>query len=126
MCCLKTEKVCCKLFDGNVEIFSQFHYRGKNNCLANCFVLKFVWLRIEFVLLLLILSRRYINGGRLIEVTTMGELSLGPPKNVLLIGLISHSFLQLFWDFDYWPLNSGPRNGGSTVFLVAFVNARIF
>ena len=35
-----------------------------------------VWLRIEFVLLLLILSRRYINGGRLIEVTTMGELSL--------------------------------------------------
>ena len=26
-------------------------------------------------------------------------------------GLISHSFLQLFREFDYWPLN-----GGSTVY----------
>ena len=33
-------------------------------------------------------------------------------------GLISHSFLQLFWDFDYWPLNRGwPLNDDSTVFL---------
>ena len=37
---------------------------------------------------------------------------------------VSHSFLQLFRDFDYWPLNGGwplnrwPLNGGSTVYRV--------
>ena len=48
--------------------------------------------------------------GRLIEVTTMGELSLGRPKGDhgrLIGGLISHSFLHLFRDFDYRPLNGG-------------------
>ena len=48
--------------------------------------------------------------GRLIEVTTMGELSLGRPKGGggrLIGGLISHSFLHLFRDFDYRPLNGG-------------------
>ena len=39
-------------------------------------------------------------------------------------GLISHYFLQLFRDCDYWPLNGGwllnrwPLNGGSTVYRV--------
>ena len=47
------------------------------------------------------------------------KLSLGAPENncrtffgsakrwprPLNRGLISHSFIQLFWDFDYWPLN---------------------
>ena len=38
--------------------------------------------------------RSVTRGGRLTEVL-----------------LISHTFLQLFRDFDYWPLN-----GGSTVY----------
>ena len=49
----------------------------------------------------------------------MGELSLGRPKGDhgrLIGGLISHSFLHLFRDFDYRPLNCGwPLNGGSIV-----------
>ena len=33
-------------------------------------------------------------------------------------GLISHSFIQLFRDFGYWPLNRGwLLNGGWTVLL---------
>ena len=60
----------------------------------------------------------------------MGKLSLGRPTcgHGHLIeaaacnrGLRSHSFLQLFGDFDYWLLNGGwrlnkwPLNAGSTV-----------
>ena len=47
--------------------------------------------------------------GRLTEVTKMRGLSLGWPKGgyvwPLNRGLSSHSFLQLFWDFQFWPLN---------------------
>ena len=57
--------------------------------------------------------------GRLIQVTTIGEPSLGQPKWPFIRGLSSHSFLQLFRDFDYRPLNRGwPLNGGSTVIIV--------
>ena len=49
----------------------------------------------------------------------MAELSLGRPKGDhgrLIGGLISHSFLHFFRDFDNRPLNSGwPLNGGSIV-----------
>ena len=52
--------------------------------------------------------------GCLIEVKTMGELSLGRSKGtkkcsqLLDRGSISHSFLQLFRDIDYcWLLNRG-------------------
>ena len=49
----------------------------------------------------------------------MGEPSLGQPKWPLIRGLSSHSFLQIFRDFDYRPLNRGwPLNGGSTVIIV--------
>ena len=51
--------------------------------------------------------------GCLIEVTTIGELSLGRQKRWLqplnkgggYRGLICHSLLQLLGDFDNWPLN---------------------
>ena len=34
----------------------------------------------------------------------------------LSMGLSSHCFLKIFWDFDHWLFNSGwPLNGGSTV-----------
>ena len=44
---------------------------------------------------------------RLINELTMGELSLGRPLDR---GgcLILYSFLQLFRDFDLWPLNGDP------------------
>ena len=63
------------------------------------------------------------HDGRLIEVTTIGELPLKQPKWPFNRGLSSHSFLQLFRDFDYWPLNRGwPLNGGSTVIIVSREN----
>ena len=53
----------------------------------------------------------------------MRELSLGQPKWPRNRGVSSHSFLQLFRDFDYWPLNRGwPLNGGSTVIIVSCEN----
>ena len=44
---------------------------------------------------------------RLMDERTMGELSLGRPLDR---GgcLILYSFLQLFRDFDFWPLNGDP------------------
>ena len=53
--------------------------------------------------------------GRLIKNMTL----IGTIKRWLLNrGLIYHSFLQFFWDFDYCPLHGGwPLNRGSTVFL---------
>ena len=41
--------------------------------------------------------------------------------------LISHSFLQLFWDFDYWllnrgwPLNRWPLHGGLTKIIIIII-----
>ena len=41
--------------------------------------------------------------------------------------LISHSFLQLFWDFDYWllnrgrPLNRWPLHRGLTKIIVIII-----
>ena len=48
----------------------------------------------------------------------MGELSLGPLKGGRLIGLISHSFLQLFRNFDHWPLNGGLTGSTQSLWLV--------
>ena len=47
-------------------------------------------------------------GGRLIQVITIEEPSLGRPT--LKRGSIYHSMLQLLRDFDYWPLNRWPLN----------------
>jgi len=58
--------------------------------------------------------------GCLIEMTTMGTL-VGMAKwwlHLLNRGLVSHSFLKIFQDFDYRPLCRGLGwllNGGSTV-----------
>ena len=41
--------------------------------------------------------------------------------------LISHSFLQLFWDFDYWllnrgwPLNRWPLHRGLTKIIIIII-----
>ena len=59
--------------------------------------------------------------GRLMEVTTInnGKTLVGTARWPLNRGLISHSFLQLLRNFDYWPLNRGwplnrwPLNGSS-------------
>jgi len=50
----------------------------------------------------------HLLDGRLTEVTTMGELSLG-----------WYYFLQLFGDFGYWPPYNWLLNGGLTVIILS-------
>ena len=56
-----------------------------------------------------LLNRGGNNGRTLVRMDKQGSQSLNR-------GLISHSFLQLFRDFDNWPLKRGwPLNRGLTV-----------
>ena len=52
-------------------------------------------------------------GGQCMWILSIKRLKKRWPLNK---GLISHFFVQLFRDFDYWSLNRGwPLKGGSTL-----------